>query len=70
MIGFFSLFKDRQNVVKMNEIFFVHIPENSSDEEIKKRFSKHAKAFAEALDVNKVYLNFGKDNFIEYDYKI
>lgn len=69
MLGFLSLFKDKQNFVKKEEIYFVSIPDNLTQEEIKNRFSKEAKVFAEFLDANTVYLNYGKD-FIEYDYTI
>ena len=70
MLGFFSLFKDRQNVVKKDEIYFVHVPDDANDDEIRELYSKLAKDFADFLDVNKVYLNFGKDKYIEYEYKI
>ena len=70
MIGFFSLFKDRQNRVKKEEIYFVSIPDNLNSEDIKKRFAKIAKLFAAKLDTHTVYLNYGEKDFIEYDYKI
>lgn len=70
MIGFFSLFKDNQNYVDKKQITFVSIPDNLFEEDIKIRFSKLARDFANAVDSNKVYLLYGKDNFIEYEFKI
>lgn len=70
MLGFFSKFKDRQNFVKKDEIFFVHIPEGLSPNDIKIRFSKIAQTFANKVNENHVFLNYGKENFIEYDFTI
>ena len=69
-LGFFSLFKDNQNVVRKDQIYFVSVPDNLPPVDIKKRFSKIAKTFAEKVDSNKVFLNYGKENFIEYDFSI
>ena len=46
------------------------IPDNFSSDEIKERFAKEAKLFADTLDKRTVYLNYGESEFIEYDYKI
>ena len=70
MVGFFSLFKDNQNIVKKEEILFVHIPDDIVPDAIKEYCSKIALDFARKLDVDKIYLNYGKENFIEYDYSI
>lgn len=70
MLGFLSLSKDSEKVVKKAEIFFVHVPDFVSDDEIKVSLSKTAKIFADRFNTNKVYLNFGKDKFIEYEFKI
>ncbi len=70
MIGFFSLFKDNQNFVKKEEILFVHIPDDATEEGIKIFCSQKALDFARKLNVDKVYLNYGKENYIEYDYTI
>lgn len=68
MIGFFSLFKDNQNYVRKDQILFVHVPDDIPESEIKVRLSKMAKDFANKVDSNIVYLNYGKENFIKYEY--
>lgn len=70
MVGFLSLFKDKQNVVKKEEILFVHIPDDADENSVRQLNAKKAKDFAEFLDASKVYLNYGKDKYIEYDYTI
>lgn len=70
MLGFLSLSKDSKIVVKKDQIFFVHIPDNVSEDEIKMCLSKTAKTFADLFNTNKVFLNFGKDKVIEYEFKI
>ena len=69
MLGFLSKEKDNHLKVKKNEIYFVHCPSNVSKDDFKISLTKTAFNFADKLNVNKVYLHFGKDT-IEYDFKV
>ena len=68
MIGFFSLSKDNSEFVKKDALYFVSIPDSLPPQVIHDRFAHIAQAFANQMDVNKVYLNYGKDESIEYEY--
>lgn len=70
MIGFFSLYHDDKVVVMKDKLHFVHIPDELSKDEIEIQFAKMAKLMAEKFDANLIYLNFGKDDFIKYEYEI
>lgn len=71
MLGFFSqYYDDAKFIVMKGKLHFVHIPDGLSEQEIHDRFAQMAQAFANKLDANIVYLNYGKDNFIKYDYSI
>lgn len=69
MIGFFSKTPDPKAKVTKQEIYFVSAPDGLNEEELRVRFAPISKQFAEALDVNEVYLHFGKD-FITYEFKV
>lgn len=71
MIGFFSqYYDDGKFIVMKDKLHFVHIPDGLSPEEIHDRFAQEAQVFANKLDANIVYLNYGKDEFIKYEYSI
>lgn len=68
MIGFLSKSIDASKKLKKDEIYFVSVPDGLSEEEVKVRFSKLAVNFANKTDSNVVYLNYGKDKTIKYEY--
>ena len=69
MIGFLTTKEDSKSVVTKDCIAFVHLPDKSSNDEIKMLISRKAKLFADTLNVDEVFLHFGKE-CIKYDYKV
>lgn len=69
MLGFLSSQKESSGIVTKDKIAFVHLPDNSSNDEIKMLISQKAKLFADTLNLNEVYLHFGKE-VIEYEFKV
>lgn len=69
MIGFFSKSPNPKERVTKEEIYFVSAPDGLKEEELRVRFAPISRQFAEALNVNEVYLHFGKD-FITYEFKV
>ena len=61
MLGFLSKEKDSLSKVKKDEIYFIHCSDELSKDEIKISFTKLAYDFANKLNLNKVYLHFGKE---------
>ena len=70
MLGFFSLFCDGKEIVKKDHLYFVSIPDNLPEDEIRERFARLAQSFANKVDANIVFLNYGKEGSIRYEYKI
>lgn len=70
MIGFFSASNEAGKCFKKDTIYFVSIPDGLKSDDIKDRFASIAQLYANQMDVNKVYLNYGKDEFIVYEYSI
>ena len=70
MLGFLSKTKSNKTLVNKESIYFISIPEGLSQEDIKDRFAQLAQTFANKMDVNTVYLIYGKDEFIKYEYSI
>lgn len=69
MLGFLSKENDSLSHVNKEEIRFVHVDDNLSRDDIKISNTKLAFMFANKLNINKVFLHFGKDT-IEYDFKV
>ena len=70
MVGFLSRTNDPQRIIKSSrDIFFVHIPDRSDNDAIKRFIAPIAKLFAEKIKKRKVYLHFGKE-IITYDIKV
>ena len=69
MIGFLSTTNDPKRKVKAKDIFFVHIPDGSNLEAIKRLIAPTAKSYAEKVNLDKVFLHFGKEIII-YDIKV
>lgn len=69
MLGVLTTSKDENCFVNKKQIYFVSIPDDLSNEEIKDRFSQLARDFANTVDTNNVYLIYGKET-ISYDYEI
>lgn len=70
MLGFFCPFKDIKGKVTKDKVYFVSVPDNSKEDEIRMLTSKKARSFAEKLDLNEVYLHFGKEKIIKYDFTV
>lgn len=68
MLGFLSNSIDTSKKFTKDEIYFVSVPDGLSEKEVKVRFAKLAVNFANKTDSNVVYLNYGKDKIIKYEY--
>ena len=67
MIGFLSAYDENEKSVSKEKITFVHIC-SDSDEDVRQELSSTALQFARYYNLEKVYLFYGKDKKIEYDY--
>lgn len=69
MLGFISAYDENEKSASKEKIFFVHI--NSSDkEDIEKEVAPIALQFARTLNLEKVYLFYGKDEKLTYEYAL
>lgn len=69
MLGFLSVYDENEKSASKEKISFVHIIA-SDDEDIQKEMSPMALAIARKFNVEKVYLFYGKDKKIIYDYSL
>jgi hypothetical protein len=69
MLCFLSAVSEPSSKVMKENISFVSVPDSATEEEIKILISKKAKLFADYLNLNEVFLHFGKDNIIKYEFK-
>lgn len=69
MIGFLTKEQDVEKIIKNDEFLFVHVPDNLSIEEVKICLTKQAFCYAEKLNLNEVFLYFGKD-IIKYEFSL
>lgn len=69
MIGFLSAYNENEKLVDKEKISFIHII-SESEEDVMKEISPVSLAFARKFDLKKVYLFYGKDLKIEYDYSL
>lgn len=69
MIGFLSAFDENEKSAPKEKISFIHISSENSDD-IKNEVSPLALSFARQLQIEKVYLFYGKDEKIIYDYSL
>lgn len=69
MLGFFSAYDENEKQVDKKKISFVHI-NSSNEEDIKQEMSHQAHIFANSINSDKVYLFFGKEGKIIYDYTL
>jgi len=69
MVGFLSAYDEDEKQASKEKISFIHI-QADLDEDIKIEVSSLALAFARAFDLKKVYLFYGKDKKIVYDYSL
>lgn len=70
MLGFLSPKEKNDEKVTKEQIYFVSCSDSLTDEQIKVNFSKIALSFAQKLNLNKVFLHFGKERKIIYDFKV
>lgn len=71
MIGFFSAFDENEKQVDKTKLCFTHISTlDESEENVKEEMSGFALAFARYFKLDKVYLFYGKDKKIIYDYTL
>lgn len=71
MIGFFSAYDENEKQADKTKLSFTHIQSlDQSEEEVKKEMAPFALAFARHFKIEKVYLFYGKDKKIVYDYKV
>lgn len=69
MIGFLSAYDENEKHADKEKITFVHFLSDNS-EDIKIEMSEFACRFANKFDLEKVYLFYGKDEKIVYDYSL
>ena len=69
MLGLLSAYDENDKSAKKEKIFFVHII-SSDQEDIKKEIAPLSLQFARQLDLKKVYLFYGKDEKLIYDYSL
>lgn len=69
MIGFLSAYSERAKHADKKKILFLHII-SSIDEDVKIEVAPLALNFARAFKLKKVYLFYGKDKRIVYDYSL
>lgn len=71
MIGFFSAFDENVKEADKTKISFTHISSDDDNEEIvEQEMAPFALAFARHFNLEKVYLFYGKDKKIVYDYSL
>ena len=70
LVRFFRKIFNIRGDIKKKDIFFVHIPNEISSNElsIKNYCSKTAMEYANRHNLNRVYLIYGKGDTIVYDY--
>ena len=69
MIGFFSAYDENEKQVDKKKISFVHI-KTDDDSLVEIEMKPYARQFALNLNLEKVYLFYGKDKKIIYDYSL
>lgn len=69
MIGFLSAYDENEKQASKEKITFIHI-DSLDREDIQKEVSPFALGFARKFDLEKVYLFYGKDEKIVYDYSL
>lgn len=69
MIGFISAYDENEKSADKEKISFVHINSNNQ-EDIRIEMSPLALQFARKFDLEKVYLFYGKDEKLIYDYTL
>lgn len=69
MIGFFSAYDENEKQADKKKITFVHIKE-IDDSLVEAEMRPYARQFALNLNLEKVYLFYGKDKKIVYDYSL
>lgn len=69
MIGFLSAFDENEKSAEKEKISFLHLIAND-EENIRLEASAVALAFARKFNLEKVYLFYGKDEKIVYDYSL
>lgn len=69
MIGFLSAFDEAEVIASKEKISIIHI-ESESDDDVFKEVSPMALAFSRYFELKKVYLFYGKDKKIIYDYSL
>lgn len=67
MIGFISAYDENEKSADKEKISFVHINSNNQ-EDVRIEMSRFACEFAKKFDLEKVYLFYGKDNKLIYEY--
>lgn len=69
MIGFLSAYDENEKQAAKDKIMFVHIS-SENQEDIKQEMSPIACSFARQLNLEKVYLFYGKDEKLIYEYSL
>lgn len=69
MLGFLSAYDENEKSATKEKISFVHI-NSSSKKDVEIEMKASALAFARKFDLSKVYLFYGKDKKIVYDYSL
>lgn len=69
MIGILTAYDENEKQAQKEKISFVHINSENSDD-VRIEMSEPAVRFANKFNLEKVYLYFGKDEKIVYDYSL
>lgn len=69
MIGLLSAYDENEKQASKEKISFIHI-DSKTDEDVEIEVSPLACNFARKLNLEKVYLFYGKDKKIIYDYSL